>query len=335
MGISFFKKNDNIDFEKIRMKYLKKQGKDISHGYSIIKSSKNLSQNTYMMKLADQYDKYGYMPQELGEELDNLFMDDNYVIGIHRTGYTGITNEVLDNIFNKGLINNGHVFSGANTGQCDIEKTVTLFNDFSILCWQLKVSHGYKGSEGCVIVRIPKECLYETNKNPMPMYYVDQGINRLLPQYVYGYVPVDKEGKLGNIHHNSNYSTKTIDNENLLFDDRVFYRFKRNGKELKRQKKTNNEKYEIIKKAYIETLNKYGAYQAENALLQLINNNSVKYFTGDENRKQLENHVIFSDVLNVLSRGSINKIESNSLNIDMVIKSFQDDVIKENNQKIR
>ena len=45
-------------------------------------------------------------------------------------GYTPIDNNVLNDIFNKGLYSNGHVLSGEITGMYDIEKTVSFYNSF-------------------------------------------------------------------------------------------------------------------------------------------------------------------------------------------------------------
>ena len=48
----------------------KKNSFSIDHTYKIIK----------------QWDEYGDMPQEVGDLLEELIQDENYVIGIHRTG---------------------------------------------------------------------------------------------------------------------------------------------------------------------------------------------------------------------------------------------------------
>ena len=115
------------------------------------------------------------MSQKLGEELDKLFENKDYVIGIHRTGYNYMSEEMINSIFNKGLINNGHIMQGGMAGNFDIEKTVSIFNDFTVLNGQLKAAHGYKGSQGCIIVKIPKSYLVlmisfstETKKCPEP-----------------------------------------------------------------------------------------------------------------------------------------------------------------------
>lgn len=323
MKINFFKKAKEIQQAKTRLDFIKELGYDTSHGYSIIKSSKSLNEHEFMMDLAKQYDEYGYASQELGEELDNLFLDDNYVIGIHRTGYTRITNDVLKDIFEKGLINNGHAFQGAPTEQCYIERTVSLFHDFPILCAQLKASHGYRCSEGCIIVRIPKECLYETNKEPMPMYYESDGGTRLLPQFIYGYIPVDNEGRLGNIHKNPNYQETPIKNENLLFDDKVSVRAKRNGYNIEIEKRPIEEKYAVLKNAYSDTLSKYGVKQAEYALFKLINENNVKYFSGSNNRQYLINHVAYGDIIEILSYGMENL---NDTDINSIIQNFMNNI---------
>lgn len=302
MKINFFKTKK----EPIRLKLIKElnERQPYEHGYSILRSSTTLKEeNEYIVNLAKQYDELGYMTQTLGEELDGLFADENYIIGIHRTGYTSMSKEIIDDIFNRGLINNGHIMQGGMSGNFDIEKTVTLFNDFTVFNGQLKIAKNYKGSEGCVIVKIPKSYLGKGDGDIQPIYYKDGNINRLLPEFIYGYIPVlDKEGLVGNIERNPNYRDKHyLKNPNLFYDEGAFYKEKREGIALKQQDISIEDKYQIIEKAYQETLIKYGNYQAEQALLRLINDNEVRYFTGSDNKMLLSKYVIYGDVLKVLS----------------------------------
>ena len=51
----------------------------------------------YHKKLARGYDKVGYISMQLGKELEELW-DDDYVIGIHRTGYSN-ANEIIQDLF--------------------------------------------------------------------------------------------------------------------------------------------------------------------------------------------------------------------------------------------
>lgn len=317
MAFSIFKKKKDI--ESMRIKLIKEL--TYTHGYSILRSSNTLiDDNEFMLNLAKQYDEYGYMSEELGRELDSLFQDKDYVIGIHRTGYNYMDDNMINSIFNKGLINNGHMMQGANVGSQDMEKTVSLFNDFVILNGQLKAAHGYKGSQGCVIVKIPKSYLGKSNGDIKPIYYIDGSITKLLPEFIYGYIPVDKEGKLGEIQHNPNYSdTHNLNNVNLLYEESAIYKAKREGIELINQDISFEEKYKIIEQAYKETLLKYGEYQAEQALLNLINNNEVKYFTGQENRNLLSKYIIYGDILKILCIFNLDLINSD---INTIINSF-------------
>ena len=124
-GISNLFKNKK-EIESLRTKLIKELTYD--HGYSLLRSSKTIQEeNDFILQLAKQYDEYGYMSEELGMELDGLFEDKDYVIGIHRTGYNDMDQQMIDNIFNKGLINNGHIMQGGMAGNFDIEKTVSIF----------------------------------------------------------------------------------------------------------------------------------------------------------------------------------------------------------------
>lgn len=308
MNIKFFNKSE----QKKRLKLIKKL--EYGHGYSILRSSKSLKNNEFLLELSRQYDNYGYMSQELGEELDNLFLDDDYIIGIHRTGYTYMDNDTIENIFSKGLINNGHVMQGGNAGNYSIESTVSLFQDFTLLNGQLKSAHGYKCSEGCFIIKIPKSYLGKKDGEIKPIYYKDGKIVKLLPEFIYGYVPVNGEGKLGEIIRNPKYKDKhDLNDDNLFYDEAGYYKAKRMGINLDKSQITINDKYQIIKEAYEDTVLKYGDYQAEQALLRLINNKDVQCFTGKENREKLSGYVVQENILDILSYG-LDDIDNPSIN---------------------
>ena len=233
-------------------------------------------------------------------ELDNLYKDNDYIIGIHRTGYTYITPEIIDDIFRSGLINNGHMMQGAVAGELDIESTVSLFNDFTIFMNQLKAAHGYKNSQGVIIVKIPKSYLGQKDGEIKPIYYKDGNLHKLLPEFIYGYIPTDDKGRLGNIKHNPNYKDKhNLNDVNLEYDNSVYAKLK-NGK-VNSNGVDANFKYKIIEKAYKDTLIKYGKNQAQEALLRFINENEVNYFTSEQNRSLLRQYISNSEILPILS----------------------------------
>lgn len=315
MKINFFKKSK--DLSKLRSKLVKEIGYD--HGYSILRSSESLKEHEYMFNLSKEYDNYGYMSQELGEELDRLFLDDSYIVGIHRTGYTYMDDLTIEKIFSEGLINNGHIMSGGMDGTQDIEKTVSLFYDFSILNGQLKAAHGYKGSEGCIVVRIPKSYLGKEDGEIKPIYYKKDSTVRLLPEFIYGYIPTKENGVLGEIVRNPNYKdVHDLDNVNLLYEDSALIRARKNGIDLKSEQVGLDVKYEILAKAYKETYQKYGKKQAEYALLELINKNDTQYFTGGNNRSDLMKYVCYGDILKIMCFD----INIDSKDINSIITSF-------------
>lgn len=317
MKINFFNKSKNLS--KLRSKLVKGIGYD--HGYSILRSSESLKEHEYMFNLSKEYDNYGYMSEELGEELDSLFLDDSYIVGIHRTGYTYMDEVTISKIFSEGLINNGHIMSGGMDGTQDIEKTVSLFYDFPILNGQLKAAHGYKGSEGCIVVRIPKSYLGKEDGEIKPIYYKKDSNVRLLPEFIYGYIPTKENGVLGEIIRNPNYrDVHNLDNVNLLYEDSALIKARKNGIELNSEQIGLDVKYEILAKAYRETYEKHGKRQAEYALLELINKNDVQYFTSQNNRNDLRKYICYGDILKIMCFGT----NTDSKDINSIITSFCD-----------
>ena len=329
MKISFFKKSK--DLSKLRSKLVKGIGYD--HGYSILRSSESLKEHEYMFNLSKDYDNYGYMSQALGEELDSLFLDDDYIVGIHRTGYTYMDNATIEKIFGEGLINNGHIMSGGMDGIQDIEKTVSLFYDFPILNGQLKAARGYKGSEGCIVVRIPKSYLGKEDGDIKPIYYKKDSTVRLLPEFIYGYIPTRENGVLGEIIRNPNYrEIHKLDNVNLLYEDSALIKARKNGIDLNSEQVGLDEKYRILVKAYMDTYQKHGKRQAEYALLELINKNDVQYFTGKDNRSNLMKYVCYGNIIKVMCFGT----NTDNKDINSIISSFcnQMDSVDTNFKKI-
>lgn len=299
----------------------------MNKGYKVLEhiDSRYLSNNRYI-DVVKEWDDIGFIDCKLGEELQSIVQSEEYVLGIHRTGSTKINPDINDpnlkNIFFKGLFNNGDIMSGANNGQCDIEKTVSLINDPFFLGRTLKTVDSYKKSTGCIVVKITKSYLCKKSGDIMPIYYHQNGIIRLCPEFIYGYIPVENH-RATTIIRNPNYKDKhNIINEKSVYDDRVTIRYKNLPTVSVISLK---EKYDIIHKAYVDTLNKYGDKQALTALFKIINESNFMYFTGSRNRELLSRHVLFSDITKILCFGL--NLDSNQ--IDDVINLFHLSILDE------
>ena len=214
MKISIFKKKDQNQYRLIKSPYLNKK-------------------NKMLVQIAKQYDGFGYMTTDLGRELENLYKDDSYIVGIHRTGYSEVNEDYLKEIFNRGLINNMDSLQGGfytDKDYLDIKKTVDLFYDPILLNGAIKSANRYKSSAGSIIIKIPKSYLGLEDGEIKPIYYKDGNSNKLLPEYIYGYLPVSGEGILGEIVHNPNYTDEHtyIDSEGtLLYESKAIIRRER------------------------------------------------------------------------------------------------------------
>ena len=304
------------------------------HGFSLIRDARNVSiSHPQIRELAQGYDEIGYMSEEVGRELDSLYDNPDYIIGIHRTGFTRINDKILNDIFNKGLYNNGDIMSSGSDGQrFNIEKTVSLFNNFLTMIPCLKTSEGYKMSQGCIIVKIPKSYIGKAEGTAQPIFYKENDYQvRLIPEFIYGYIPVSNK-KIDKIIHNPNYKDEhMLINDNFYYEDSVKYKYKRENKELFELKKVNTAtKYNMLYKAYMDTLEKYGYKQAAYALSDLVNKNNVSYFTGKDNKINLSRYVAYNDLPKILMFGL--NAETNDLNelLSMFAGQFDNLVQKEN-----
>lgn len=190
--------------------------KVLNKSYKLTKE--NIIPNRYYKKLAKQYDKMGYLDVNIGRELSLLFNED-YAVGIHRTGYSRADSNYLYDVFYNGLINNGDLMQGvAQNDYISIGKTVSIYSNPIIAVGQIKSACRYKDSDGVIIVRIPKSYIGLKNGEIKPIYYKENnGNTRLLPEYIYGFLPV-MNGNVGRLIRNPNY-TNTHDYEN----DGVYY----------------------------------------------------------------------------------------------------------------
>lgn len=185
-----------------------------------------LSEADYL-KYVKEANEYGYISKKLGNKFQNLFKDVGYSkslkkslgyeIGIHNTGYLDVDESVLDDIFNKGLINNGHSMGGAVLTDKipDLSLTVTKTNDFVDFINRIKKANKYKNSQGSIIFKIPD------GMSSRDIQYFDGTTYRIKPEYIVGFTRVDSNGNVLEFIENPNSLFKDVDNYNFInqFDD--------------------------------------------------------------------------------------------------------------------
>ena len=284
----------------------KKELDRIDHGYSLVKSSNLINKKEkYMLDISRGYDQFGYMSESLGMELEAIFKDDNYILGIHRTG-PYMSDDKIDKIFNEGLINNGDIMVGAKNGQADITKTVSLYLNFAHFIGHLKAANSYKNSDGCFIIKVPKSYVGYKEGEIKPIYKKDDTM-LLLPEYIYGYIEV-KDAKLNNIIRNPNYENiHNYANDNLYYDEKAYYNLRK-----------------ILLMNYLDTYYKEGYNQAHQALITYLNDNSVHYFSKEQNFKKLLEFGVNNDTVGIL------KSRYQGKNLEEIALQFEKDIINYN-----
>ena len=137
-------------------------------------------------------DVEGDIPIELGEHLGNLIADPSVLVGIHRTGAISYPDsvEVLESIFEKGLINNGDGSSGVFNERPEPDKTVSFVDNILNLIIMLKSS--YKDSTGAVLVGIPSEYMDENKCMRKEcfedIYDTSSGFPTIRSEFILGYL---------------------------------------------------------------------------------------------------------------------------------------------------
>ena len=121
------------------------------------------------------------MPSEFSSELDKMLSEENVVYGIHRIG-SASDKDVLD-ILENGLVMTGRTSFGVR--EYGLEYNVGVYLDNLNIKTELLNAHGFKNSNGSILIRIPDENL---SKND---FLVEQNdALRLKPKFIVGYVPL-------------------------------------------------------------------------------------------------------------------------------------------------
>ena len=180
------------------------------------------------------------IPKKIGEKIVREFRDKNqaYQIGIART-----KGEYSEDIFK-----NGYKVFGGQESSFGISYYDNSYNEILYILHQCVAAPYYKGSDKVYIFKIPKENInyYEEGKSK-PILIQDTETNelgnscvRVLPEYILGYISVDKEG-IKNLTENPNYKDKhDYLHDGLIYDGRVEYDKNNNLKNNNKEKISQN-----------------------------------------------------------------------------------------------
>jgi hypothetical protein len=137
------------------------------------------------------------IPLELGQFLEGLTYDDEYIIGIHKSNSI-ISNNVFEDpilyqIMTQGLINNEAAMQGIITHGV-LEPGRTVFNANDPIAMTRNLLSTYRDSNGSVILKLPKKYVNGqldilNKENASQIYdYDENGISYIKPEFIIGYV---------------------------------------------------------------------------------------------------------------------------------------------------
>ena len=122
------------------------------------------------------------IPEAFSKTLDNMLSEEHVLYGICRTG---MSLEYIKDALENGLIMTGHGFNVSQSA-VSLHQNVGYYPDNMQVKEELLNAHGYKGSHGSLLIRIPDEDLKAKN-----LFIERQGeFKRLNPKYIVGYVPI-------------------------------------------------------------------------------------------------------------------------------------------------
>ena len=165
----------------------------------------------FFKNLAYEYDSFGSIDKEVGEEISDLF-EYGYVLGIYRTKIKD--NNDIENIFNKGIKINYESTSDI----LSLENIAAFFTSKIHYFGILKTTPDYNDSTGAFILKIPNAYLEKTSEHCKPIYRKDDYDIRLLSEFIYGYVPVSPSYRIEEIINNYNYGYDYECDSSLLYE---------------------------------------------------------------------------------------------------------------------
>jgi len=208
--IDIRRKEDEIKFHEMKNLYrIPEKYRDASLIYfkNNIEAKIKLKSKKYIIlkELIDDwneiYEDMQYkFPRELGEELERNFSDENFVFGIHRTDLN--IEQIKNEIFTKGLKNRSNEYTS----------TVQTFKSFPLMLREIIYCNNYKNSQGCVLLKLPKDC-------ELPIYYMEDNNYYILNEYIYGYIKID-DNRVTKFILNPNYKNEhNYESQGLIYDE--------------------------------------------------------------------------------------------------------------------
>lgn len=148
------------------------------------------------------------IPEEIGKTLQSIYESEDYYLMINRTDYH--ISQIMEYSFQKGI----------PMRSCDYTCNLSKYKHFPTILEQIMACNEYKNSQGCLIVKIPKNI-------DLPIYYncndymQNASLLCLLPEYIYGYIPV-RDNNIEDMILNPLYKDiHNYDKDGLYYDERL------------------------------------------------------------------------------------------------------------------
>lgn len=170
--------------------------------YALFSDPKKESKNLYsLFEIYKTWDDYGHLPFNVGLLFEDLMADKSRVVGIHRSDSIGqfgnITEDsILQDVFTRGLVNNGDLFSsGAYTkGYINPSKTLSPCDKIFDLVMFAKTGRKH-GDKASIITSIPAEYVDDElniiNNSGSKIYDTHDGGIYVKPEYIVGCIYQD------------------------------------------------------------------------------------------------------------------------------------------------
>lgn len=192
--MSIFKNKYEKEVEEARNNSIKDDTYYLMGSKKALELAKKPNSNVEIIyELYKDWDSESQIPLEIGNEIESMINDPNYIFGIHRTYVFQediINSNLVQSVFHEGLINNGDLSSGAYSSCPSPSKTISFIDNMLNACILLKSS--YKNSNIAIICLFPQK-YFDKNKNILEEHINDiydfiDGIPHIKTDYILGFL---------------------------------------------------------------------------------------------------------------------------------------------------
>ena len=168
------------------------------HGFQLSKDDLSVYLKNFLSKdqaemMLKNINSSGYLSDEIGKSLRELFLNDNYYLYIKSIHDTQIESIFTEGVRCYGTTSLIGLTNPSSTNEVDLNNTIEKITELPILISRIKGNNGYSQGgirvNGTLILQIEKNI----SKEEILYFNEDTQTYNIKPSYIVGFIPVDEQ----------------------------------------------------------------------------------------------------------------------------------------------